>query len=291
MAFRHHTCVRLDGSSNLADRRDMVEDFQTRDDIFAFLLSTRAGGLGINLTAADTVIFYDNDWNPTQDAQAMDRTHRIGQTKQVTVYRLVSRGTVEERIVRRAKAKQTIQKTVYSGQIAKDHFEAEEMLSLLVDDEEAARRGINLKPEGEAKPAAPEAAAAAAAAPPREKSKPGPPKRKGIFGMATEKKEKDERPPKKAKPELPLTPGLPMYGKPGIPQPMGGVAGLTSPSNGSFPRMGPTSVARPGIRPPPPVGSPRGGKGAAVRPPPPAGVPPPSRPRVSLSMPSQPSPK
>jgi len=58
--------------------------FLLRSDIFVFLLSTRAGGLGINLTAADTVIFYDSDWNPTVDQQAMDRAHRLGQTKQVS---------------------------------------------------------------------------------------------------------------------------------------------------------------------------------------------------------------
>jgi len=58
----------LDGSCNISDRRDMVDEFQTNPDIFAFLLSTRAGGLGVTLTAADTVIFYDNDWNPTMDA-------------------------------------------------------------------------------------------------------------------------------------------------------------------------------------------------------------------------------
>lgn len=74
---------RLDGSCNIADRRDMVHEFQTNHEIFAFLLSTRAGGLGVTLTAADTVIFYDNDWNPTMDAQATDRAHRIGQTKEV----------------------------------------------------------------------------------------------------------------------------------------------------------------------------------------------------------------
>ena len=86
----------------------MVEDFQKNPTIFAFLLSTRAGGLGVNLTAADTVIFYDNDWNPTIDAQAQDRAHRIGQTKPVSVFRLVTKGTVEERIVKRAKQKQTV---------------------------------------------------------------------------------------------------------------------------------------------------------------------------------------
>ena len=66
---RKYTFMRLDGSSKISDRRDMVADFQTRSDIFIFLLSTRAGGLGINLTAADTVIFYDSDWNPTVDQQ------------------------------------------------------------------------------------------------------------------------------------------------------------------------------------------------------------------------------
>ncbi len=86
----------------------MVEDFQKNPTIFAFLLSTRAGGLGVNLTAADTVIFYDNDWNPTIDAQAQDRAHRIGQTKPVSVYRLITKGTVEEKIVKRAKQKQTV---------------------------------------------------------------------------------------------------------------------------------------------------------------------------------------
>jgi SWI/SNF-related matrix-associated actin-dependent regulator of chromatin subfamily A member 5 len=69
---------------------------------FAFLLSTRAGGLGINLQTADTVILYDSDWNPQMDLQAQDRAHRIGQKKQVHVYRLVTEGTVEEKIVERA---------------------------------------------------------------------------------------------------------------------------------------------------------------------------------------------
>lgn len=69
MAHRRYRYIRLDGSSRISDRRDMVDDFQTKSDIFVFLLSTRAGGLGINLTAADTVIFYDSDWNPTVDQQ------------------------------------------------------------------------------------------------------------------------------------------------------------------------------------------------------------------------------
>ncbi|OLL26990.1 putative DNA helicase INO80 [Neolecta irregularis DAH-3] len=115
LAYRHWKYLRLDGSSKIADRRDMVNEWQTRPELFIFLLSTRAGGLGINLTAADTVIFYDSDWNPTNDSQATDRAHRIGQTRQVTVYRLLTRGTIEERILKRAKQKEEVQKVVISG--------------------------------------------------------------------------------------------------------------------------------------------------------------------------------
>ncbi len=79
-----------------------------RPDIFVFLLSTRAGGLGINLTAADTVVFYDHDWNPSNDAQAMDRAHRLGQTRQVTVYRLITKGTIDERIIQLARVKKDV---------------------------------------------------------------------------------------------------------------------------------------------------------------------------------------
>ena len=69
MQCKRYKYTRLDGSSRISERRDMVDDFQTNSDIFVFLLSTRAGGLGINLTAADTVIFFDSDWNPTVDQQ------------------------------------------------------------------------------------------------------------------------------------------------------------------------------------------------------------------------------
>lgn len=115
LTYRNYKYCRLDGSTKLEDRRDTVADFQQRPDIFIFLLSTRAGGLGINLTAADTVIFYDSDWNPTIDSQAMDRAHRLGQTKQVTVYRLITRGTIEERIRKRALQKEEVQRVVISG--------------------------------------------------------------------------------------------------------------------------------------------------------------------------------
>jgi DNA helicase INO80 len=87
--------------------------FPFRPEIFVFLLSTRAGGLGINLTAADTVIFYDHDWNPSNDAQAMDRAHRLGQTRQVTVYRLITKGTIDERIVQLARVKKDVSRVTF----------------------------------------------------------------------------------------------------------------------------------------------------------------------------------
>ena len=78
-----HTYVRLDGSTKVDQRQYLMERFNNDPKLFVFILSTRSGGLGINLTGADTVIFYDTDWNPAMDAQAQDRAHRIGQTRDV----------------------------------------------------------------------------------------------------------------------------------------------------------------------------------------------------------------
>ncbi|GAA6051231.1 hypothetical protein JCM3770_005882 [Rhodotorula araucariae] len=140
LAFRQHKYLRLDGSSTISERRDMVTDWQTKPELFIFLLSTRAGGLGINLTAADTVIFYDSDWNPSNDAQAMDRAHRLGQTKQVTVYRLITKDTVDERIVQLARNKKLVQDAVVgsSGAAAPSEgpAKANEVVSLLLNNDE-----------------------------------------------------------------------------------------------------------------------------------------------------------
>ena len=137
MSKKKYTYFRMDGSTQIADRRDMINEFQTNPKIFAFLLSTRAGGLGVNLTGADTVIFYDNDWNPTMDAQATDRAHRIGQTKEVSVYRLITANTIEERVVKRARQKQNVQATVYSGGAFKaDIFKQNDIVELLYSEEE-----------------------------------------------------------------------------------------------------------------------------------------------------------
>lgn len=98
--------VRLDGETNRVQRRLDVRRFNApKSPLFIFLISTRAGGLGLNLASADTVILYDSDWNPQVDLQAMERAHRIGQVKPVRVYRLVCSGSVEERMVSRAEKK------------------------------------------------------------------------------------------------------------------------------------------------------------------------------------------
>lgn len=106
MRYFNHDYCRLDGSTKGEDRDNMMEEFNAPGSTkFAFLLSTRAGGLGINLATADIVILFDSDWNPQVDLQAMDRAHRIGQTKTVRVFRFISDGTVEEKIVERAERK------------------------------------------------------------------------------------------------------------------------------------------------------------------------------------------
>jgi SNF2 family DNA or RNA helicase len=99
---------RLDGETPPARRQELVDEFNRDASIVAFLISTKAGGTGLNLTGADTVIFYDHDWNPANDRQAQDRAYRIGQTRNVTVYRLVSVGTIEERIIERQELKQSL---------------------------------------------------------------------------------------------------------------------------------------------------------------------------------------
>jgi len=104
--FRGHNYCRLDGSTSHEDRMNAIDAYNAPDsDKFIFLLTTRAGGLGINLVSADIVVLYDSDWNPQADLQAMDRAHRIGQKKQVYVYRFVTENAVEEKVLERAAQK------------------------------------------------------------------------------------------------------------------------------------------------------------------------------------------
>ncbi|KAF4533362.1 hypothetical protein B566_EDAN002760 [Ephemera danica] len=141
--WRGYNYCRLDGQTPHEDRQRQINEYNTPgSEKFVFMLSTRAGGLGINLATADIVLIFDSDWNPQMDLQAMDRAHRIGQTKQVKVFRFITENTVEEKIVERAEVKLRLDKLVIqqgrlvdskSNQLAKD-----EMLSMI-------RHGANHK--------------------------------------------------------------------------------------------------------------------------------------------------
>ncbi|KAJ1957620.1 chromatin remodeling complex Adenosinetriphosphatase [Dipsacomyces acuminosporus] len=118
--FRSYRYCRLDGATNHEDRVESIREFSRPDsEKFIFLLTTRAGGLGITLTAADTVCIFDSDWNPQADLQAMDRAHRIGQTKQVYVYRFITENTVEEKVLEKAMQKLRLdQLVIQQGRLA-----------------------------------------------------------------------------------------------------------------------------------------------------------------------------
>ncbi|KAF2479602.1 SWI/SNF chromatin remodeling complex component [Neohortaea acidophila] len=111
--LRSWPVCRIDGSVAQSDRQDQILAFNESDsDANIFLLSTRAGGQGINLAAADTVILFDSDWNPQQDLQAQDRAHRIGQTRPVIVYRFATKGSVEQMLLEKADSKRRLEKLV-----------------------------------------------------------------------------------------------------------------------------------------------------------------------------------
>lgn len=107
-----HRYLRLDGATKIEQRQLLTERFNNDTRILAFILSSRSGGLGINLTGADTVIFYDLDWNPAMDKQCTDRAHRIGQTRDVHIYRFVSEHTIESNILRKANQKLLLDEVV-----------------------------------------------------------------------------------------------------------------------------------------------------------------------------------
>ncbi|KAF7456495.1 SWI SNF2 family ATPase [Cryptosporidium felis] len=119
--FRGYNYLRLDGSTKVDDRQKLVNRFNRDQRIYLFISSTRSGGVGLNLTGADTVIFYDSDWNPAMDRQAMDRCHRIGQTRDVNIYRLISEWTIEESIFRKQLQKRLLDDVV----VDQGHFTAE----------------------------------------------------------------------------------------------------------------------------------------------------------------------
>ncbi|ODV96793.1 hypothetical protein PACTADRAFT_84091 [Pachysolen tannophilus NRRL Y-2460] len=121
--YHGYRYMRLDGATKIEDRQILTERFNTDPRITCFILSTRSGGLGINLTGADTVIFYDSDWNPAMDKQCQDRCHRIGQTRDVHIYRFVSQYTIESNILKKANQKRQLDNVVIQeGDFTTDYF-------------------------------------------------------------------------------------------------------------------------------------------------------------------------
>ncbi|KAK9484036.1 SNF2 family N-terminal domain-containing protein [Lipomyces starkeyi] len=144
LRWRGMEYLRLDGGTKSEDRSDLLKKFNAENSpYFAFLLSTRAGGLGLNLQTADTVIIYDTDWNPHQDLQAQDRAHRIGQTKEVRIFRLITEDSVEEMILERAHKKLDIDgKVIQAGKFDNKSTaeEQEAFLRSLLEAEEAKKQ-------------------------------------------------------------------------------------------------------------------------------------------------------
>ncbi|XP_066995826.2 SWI/SNF-related matrix-associated actin-dependent regulator of chromatin subfamily A containing DEAD/H box 1 homolog [Anabrus simplex] len=130
LTLRGHKFLRFDGSTPVTSRQELIDSYNEDESIFVFLLSTRAGGMGINLTAADTVIVHDIDFNPYNDKQAEDRCHRVGQSRNVTVLKLLSAGTVEEGINRVAQGKLSLEKEITSSE-GNSEAEASDVVGLL----------------------------------------------------------------------------------------------------------------------------------------------------------------
>ena len=130
-----HKYLRLDGSTKIEQRQILTDRFNNDTRILAFILSSRSGGLGINLTGADTVIFYDLDWNPAMDKQCQDRCHRIGQTRDVHIYRLVSEHTIEANILRKANQKRMLDDVVIQeGEFTTDYVNKMSVHDVLGED-------------------------------------------------------------------------------------------------------------------------------------------------------------
>ncbi|KAI0744759.1 P-loop containing nucleoside triphosphate hydrolase protein [Earliella scabrosa] len=118
-----HGYVKLDGMTKQSDRMPLIDQFQENPEVFIFLISTMAGGTGLNLTAANKVVIFDPNWNPAHDLQAMDRAYRFGQTRDVAVYRLLGAGSIEELIYARQVYKQQQMQVGYNASLQTRYFE------------------------------------------------------------------------------------------------------------------------------------------------------------------------
>ncbi|RKP19637.1 hypothetical protein ROZALSC1DRAFT_28781, partial [Rozella allomycis CSF55] len=131
---KNYSYLRMDGSTNVNQRMPLVEKFNQDSQVFCFLLTTKVGGLGINLTGADRVLIYDPDWNPSNDAQARERAWRLGQKKQVAIYRLIIAGTIEEKIYHRQIFKQFLTNKILKDPKQSRFFKTTELYDLFTLD-------------------------------------------------------------------------------------------------------------------------------------------------------------
>ncbi|KAH7045227.1 DNA repair and recombination protein RAD26 [Macrophomina phaseolina] len=122
--------LRMDGSTNIKDRQDLVDRFNNDSNMHVFLLTTKVGGLGVNLTGADRVIIYDPDWNPSTDIQARERAWRLGQKREVEIYRLMTAGTIEEKIYHRQIFKQFLTNKILRDPKQRQTFQLKDLHDL-----------------------------------------------------------------------------------------------------------------------------------------------------------------
>lgn len=148
--FREFSYCRIDGQTDHPDRVKAIDDYNAPDsEKFVFLLTTRAGGLGINLTSADVVVLFDSDWNPQADLQAMDRAHRIGQKKQVQVFRFVTENAIEEKVIERASQKLRLdQLVIQQGRSIGDANKGQSKDELITMIQHGAAEMFKPKPKG-----------------------------------------------------------------------------------------------------------------------------------------------
>ena len=143
--LKDYTFLTLDGSTNISQRQSIINQFNQDKEIFCFLLTTRVGGIGVNLTSASRVLIYDPDWNPSTDMQARERAWRIGQESQVTIYRLLTAGTIEEKMYHRQIFKQYLTNRILKDPKQRRFFKTNdlyELFSLAKDSESTESSAI-----------------------------------------------------------------------------------------------------------------------------------------------------
>lgn len=134
-----YSYYRMDGCTGIRHREQFIRSFNSDENVFVFLLTTRVGGLGVNLTGANRVLLYDPDWNPSVDVQARERAWRIGQMRDVVIYRLITSGTIEEKIYHRQMFKKLLTNKVLKQGIQKRLFKSDRIRDLFTLQENANR--------------------------------------------------------------------------------------------------------------------------------------------------------